>query len=89
MELVFLFTGWDFEEVGKATDFSDLCSALGVAFDLRDSKHGVLGLQNIEKRVQDLARQSDLVHSQEYPRRAALRLRGRLGSFMVDLEPLS
>ena len=38
MELIFLFTGWDFATEGKkATTFSEICCALGVAFDLTKS----------------------------------------------------
>ena len=38
-----MFTGWEFAREGKkATEFASLCSALGVTFDLKDSKDGIL-----------------------------------------------
>ena len=50
-----MFTGWEFAREGrKATEFAGLCSALGVTFDLKDSKDGVLEIRNTEKRIADL-----------------------------------
>ena len=52
MELVFLFTGWEFAVEGrKATDFSSVCAALGVEFNLKGSLDGVLEIQNTQSRV--------------------------------------
>eukprot|EP00438_Fugacium_kawagutii_P011446 Skav223456 [mRNA] locus=scaffold184:128814:130232:- [translate_table: standard] len=81
MELVFPFTGWDFARDGKkATDFAATCNALGVTFNLADSKDGILEICNTAKRVQDLVSQlNEVIESRDLPRHAALRLRGRLG----------
>ena len=47
MEFVFLSTGWAFAKDGrKATEFSRICSALGVSFNLTESKDGILEVQN-------------------------------------------
>ena len=62
LELVFMFTGWEFAREGKkATEFAGLCSALGVTFDLKDSKDGVLEIRNTEKRINDLVAQLEEV----------------------------
>ena len=81
MELVFLFTGWDFAREGKkATSFAQNCSALGVTFDLRGSCDGTLFIRKSEKRVADLlelithVKQSKTLNKQD-----ALKLRGNLG----------
>ena len=53
-----LFTGWDFATEGKkATNFAEICCALGVAFNLARSFEGVLEIQNTESRVADLVQQ--------------------------------
>ena len=58
MELIFLFTGWDFATDGKkATTFAEICCALGVAFNLSMSDRGILEIKNTEARVADLVKQ--------------------------------
>ena len=55
MELIFLLTGWEFATEGrKATDFAEVCNALGVSFDLREAGLGVLKVQNTQKRISEL-----------------------------------
>ena len=47
-----MLTGWEYAKEGKkATPFSELCQALGVSFDLRETELGVLKIQNTEQRV--------------------------------------
>ena len=81
MELIFLFTGWEFATEGKkATNFSEICCALGVAFNLTRSCEGVLEIQNTESRIVDLVQQLAAVISvRKLNRTDALKLRGRLG----------
>lgn len=62
LELVFMFTGWEFARDGKkATEFASLYPALGVTFDLKDSKDGILEIKNTEKRINDLVGQLEEV----------------------------
>lgn len=78
MELVFLFTGWDFAKDGrKATEFSRICSALGVSFNLGESKHGILEVENTSRRIEDLT--ADVTRHRVLNRHDRLKLRGRLG----------
>jgi hypothetical protein len=81
LELVFMFTGWEFAREGKkATEFAGLCSALGVTFDLKDSKDGVLEIRNTEKRINDLVAQlEEVILRKTLNRPETLRLKGRLG----------
>lgn len=81
MELIFLFTGWDFATEGKkATTFAQVCCALGVAFNLNRSCHGVLEICNTEARVADLIQQiQSFLELGTMSRHETLKLRGRLG----------
>ena len=81
LELVFMFTGWEFAREGKkATEFASLCSALGVTFDLKDSKDGILEIKNTEKRINDLVEQlEEVIQRKTLNRPETLRLKGRLG----------
>ena len=81
LELVFLFTGWEYAREGKkATSFSDVCAALGVSFDLRESKDGILEGKNTEKRILDLTEQLEQVlQRRTLNRHETLKLKGRLG----------
>ena len=81
LELVFLFAGWEYAKDGKkATEFSSLCAALGVAFDLCDSKDGVLEMKNTEKRIQKLTGQLEsVIQHRMLNRHETLTLKGRLG----------
>lgn len=81
MELIFLFTDWDFATDGKkATAFSELCCALGVAFNLSMSDPGILETCNTEARVADLVQQlQNLLELGNLNRHDTLKLRGRLG----------
>lgn len=73
MELIFVLIGRDFLQDGrKATAFSQVCSALGVTFDLRSFGN--------EKKMKELTFQlDDLLECKELSRPEALPLRGRLG----------
>ena len=81
MELIFLFTDWDFATDGKkATTFSELCCALGVAFNLSMSDRGILETCNTEARVADLVQQlQGFLELGNLNRHDILKLRGRLG----------
>ena len=81
MELIFLFTGWDFATEGKnATTFSELCCALGVAFNLNMSCQGTLEIRNTESRIADLIQQiRGFLEAGTLNRHDTLKLRGRLG----------
>jgi hypothetical protein len=76
-----MFTGWEFAREGKkATEFASLCSALGVTFDLKDSKDGILKIKNTEKRINDLVGQlEEVIQRKTLNRPETLRLKGRLG----------
>ena len=80
-ELVFMFTGWEYTKDGKtATYFSSLCAVLGVSFDLRDSKDGILEVKNTERRISDLVNQlEDVIQKRTLNRPETLRSKGRLG----------
>ena len=81
MELIFLLTGWEFAKEGrKATEFSEVCHALGVSFDLRDACNGVLKVQNTQKRIDELVEFLTQVRERRrLDRGETLKLRGRLG----------
>jgi len=81
MELIFMLTGWDFATEGrKATDFAEVCNALGVSFDLRDACKGVLKVQNTQKRIDELVGFLTQVGEQRrFDRHEKLKIRGRLG----------
>ena len=81
MELIFLLTGWEFATEGrKATDFAEVCNALGVSFDLRDACRGVLNVQNTQKRIDELVEFLTQVRERKrLDRNETLKLRGRLG----------
>ena len=81
MALVFMFTGWEYAKEGKkATEFSFLCDALGVTFDLSSSKDRLLLVQNTSARVADLSSAiADAINGRVLSRVDALRLRGKLG----------
>ena len=81
MELIFMLTGWDFATEGrKATDFAEVCHALGVSFDLRESCNGVLKVQNTQKRIDELVGfLSNVMEQKRLDRHETLKLRGRLG----------
>ena len=81
MELIFLLTGWEFATEGrKATDFAEVCNALGVSFDLRDACRGVLKVQNTQKRIDELVEFLTQVRERKrLDRNETLKLRGRLG----------
>ena len=87
MELVFLLTGWEFAREGKkATEFSELCQALGVEFSLQHSADGRLLIGNTEQRRKELiVHLEQVISARKLSRHEALVLRGRLGfadSFM-------
>ena len=64
----------------QATVFSQLCSAVGVSFDLQGSSLGLLEIKNTASRIKDLAEQLPaVVSSKRITRNDALKLRGRLG----------
>ena len=47
MEMIFMLTGWEYAKEGKkSTEFAELCNALGVSFDLRQT--GEDNLENPE-----------------------------------------
>jgi hypothetical protein len=81
MELIFLFTGWDFATEGKkATTFSELCCALGVAFNFNLSSQATLEIRNTETRIADLTQQiRGFLEAGALSRHDTLKLRGRLG----------
>ena len=73
LEFVFLFAGWEYAKDGKkTTEFSSLCAALGVAFDLHDSKDGILEVRNIEKRQK-------VIQHRTLNRHEALKMKRKLG----------
>ena len=80
MELIFMLTGWDFATEGReATDFAEVCNALGVSFDLRDACKGVLKVQNTQKRIDELVGFLTQVGEQRrLDRHEKLKIRGRL-----------
>ena len=81
MELIFMLTGWDYATEGKkATDFGDICNALGVTFDLRESSDGILKVQNTQKRIDELIESiTKVLKCERLDRHDTLKLRGRLG----------
>ena len=83
MALVFMFTDWlgiCKRRKEKATEFSMLCDALGVTFDLSSSKDRLLQVQNTAARVEDLKKAMvEAVEGRSLPRIEALKLRGKLG----------
>ena len=81
MELIFLFAGWDFATEGrKATTFSELCCALGVAFNFNLSSQATLEIRNTETRIADLTQQIlGFLKAGALSRHDTLKLRGRLG----------
>ena len=81
MELIFLFTGWEFATDGKkATTFAEICCALGVALNLSMSDRGILEIKNTEARVADLVKQiQSVLELGTLSRSDTLKLRGRLG----------
>lgn len=80
MELIVMLTGWEFATEGrKATDFAEVCNALGVSFDLRDACNGVLKVQQTQKRIDELVDFLTQVRERRLDRNETLKLRGRLG----------
>lgn len=81
MEMLFLLTGWDYARDGKKhTEFSAVCKALGVAFNLELSSERILSVSDTESRVCDLTIQIDhVLETRTLSRPDALKLRGRLG----------
>ena len=64
----------------KATVFSQMCSALGVSFNLRGSSLGQLEIKNTPNRIKDLVEQlAAVLEQKKLSRHEALKLRGRLG----------
>lgn len=58
--------------MARTTEFSSLCAALGVAFDLHDSKDGILEVGNIEKRQK-------VIQHRTLNRHEALQMKRKLG----------
>ena len=81
MELLFMLTGWQYDRAGKkATEFSTLCKALGVCFDLSACKDQVLKIDNTAARKEELVEQLQLcVCKGSLGKQETLVLRGRLG----------
>ena len=81
LELVFLFTGWDYAREGRrATDFAGVCAALGVEFNLKSSRDRILQIQNAESHVKDISLQLEsIIQNRALNRHDTLKLRGRLG----------
>ena len=81
MELLFLLTGWEFACEGKkATQFEQVCKALGVQFDLCKSDQGLLEVCNTEARRNELVEQlEEAINSRVLDKQQCLSLRGRLG----------
>ena len=81
MELIFLFTGWEYAKEGKkASCFAQVWNALGVSFDLKDSMDGILKVQNTEPRVAELVSFLEAVmERRSLNRHESQKLRGRLG----------
>ena len=80
MELVFLLTGWLYAKDGKkATDFSQVCKALGVEFCFSRSEELLMEVYNTKQRVADLTQHiSSVLSKGTTGRHETLVLRGRL-----------
>ena len=81
MEVLFLLTGWEFAKEGKkSTTFGELCSALGVTFDLSNSESRIARIYNTEQRRVDLiSKLEEVLKCGELSKHDSLVLRGRLG----------
>lgn len=80
MELVFLLTGWLYAKDGKkATEFSQVCKALGVEFWFSRSEKLLMEVYNTKQRVADLTQHiSSVLAKGTMGRHETLVLRGRL-----------
>ena len=81
MEVLFMLTGWEFAKEGKkSTTFGELCSALGVTFDLSKSESRIARIYNTEQRRTDLiSKLEEVLKCGELSKHDSLVLRGRLG----------
>eukprot|EP00435_Cladocopium_sp_Y103_P058226 s2737_g20.t1 len=81
MEMIFLLTGWVFAQDGKkATNFSNICAALGVQFDFSRSESGLLAVCNTQARRDELVGQIvNAINRGWMDKQETLALRGRLG----------
>ncbi|CAE7833327.1 ubiad1 [Symbiodinium sp. CCMP2592] len=80
MELLFKLLGWVFDSEGpKADVFSRHVSALGVSFDLTETEHGVISVDNTVKRKDDVSNLiSAVLDRGELSYKQGLELRGKL-----------
>eukprot|EP00435_Cladocopium_sp_Y103_P026152 s3258_g6.t1 len=77
---LFKLLGWMFAEEGdKCMPFGDVCEALGVVFDLKDSFRGFAAICNTEARVRELCADLQVViEAGTLTCKEAQRLRGRM-----------